>query len=248
VDMLPAEVPIELQPPEGDQHWTAKASARSTLDDFFRRTGRKVYISSELAVFYPGEPRFSPDLLAVLDVELRPRTKWVVPDEGKGLDLVIEVHYAGDRAKDFEVNVERYARLGIAEYFIFDRGDLSLEGHRLRRTAGGAAARTYAPILAQGGRYASQVLGLDLVVDGSTLRFFAGSAPLLEASELVVKLGGMLDEVLAHKREAEEARREAEAARQKAEEARQQAEEARQKAEARAAAAEAEVARLKRGR
>src|SRR5688572_2964910 len=68
VAMLPAEVPLELYPPEGDQHRKAKTRTADTLDAFFRRIGRKIYVSSELGVFYPGERRFAPDVLAVLDV------------------------------------------------------------------------------------------------------------------------------------------------------------------------------------
>ena len=55
----------------------------------------------------------APDLLAVRDVETHPRQKWVVSHEGKGLEWVMEVHVGGDRKKDAEYNVERYARLGI---------------------------------------------------------------------------------------------------------------------------------------
>ena len=209
VAMLPAEVPWELMPPEGDAHREAKERATGTLDDFFRRAGRRIYISSELAVFYPGEPRFSPDVLAVLDVDSHQRTKWVVDDEGRGLDLVIEVHYAGDRAKDYQTNVERYARLGITEYFIFDRVTLDLRGYRLP-PAQGKKGGVYQPIMPQGGRWASTVLGLDLAIDGGKIRFFHGNAPLLEAAELADKLGKMLDEVLVHKQEAEDRAREAE--------------------------------------
>src|SRR5277367_4653579 len=64
VAMLPAEVPWELSPPEGDWHLDTKVTAKSTLSDFFKRSGRRIYVSSELAVFYPQEPRFSPDVLA----------------------------------------------------------------------------------------------------------------------------------------------------------------------------------------
>ncbi|MEO5726647.1 MAG: Uma2 family endonuclease, partial [Byssovorax sp.] len=117
VAMLPIEVPIELQPPEGDHHRLAKTRTTDTLDAFFRRIGRKIYVSSELGVFYPDEPRFYPDVFAVLDVDPHPRTRWTVSAEGMGLDLVIEVHYGGDTVKDYELNVERYARLGIREYF-----------------------------------------------------------------------------------------------------------------------------------
>ena len=248
--MLPAEVPWELQPPEGDPHWEAKATTRTTLDDFFGRTGRRIYISSELAVFYPNEARFSPDILAVLDVELRKRTKWAVLAEGKGLDLVIEVYFAGDRTKDYELNVERYARLGIAEYFIFDRGTLSLRGYRLPAASEGRATkpRAYQPILPQGGLYASQVLGLDLRVEGERLRFYAGTAPLLEANERIEKLGLTLDDVLARKEEAEK-RAIVEAARATAEAERATTEAARaDAAEQRLAEALAEIERLRKQR
>ena len=209
VAMLPAEVPWELMPPEGDAHRAAKERATGTLDDFYRRAGRRIYISSELSVFYPNEPRFSPDVLAVLDVDPHQRSKWVVVDEGKGLDLVIEVHAAGDRAKDYKTNVERYARLGITEYFIFDVSALDLRGHRLAPSEG-KKPRAYRPVLPQRGRWASTVLGLDLAIDGGKIRFFHGNAPLLEAAELADNLGKMLDEVLAHKQEAEERARTAE--------------------------------------
>jgi Uma2 family endonuclease len=235
VAWLPAEVPLELQPPEGDPHWNAKTRTRTTLDDFFRRIGRKIYVSSELAVFYPDEPRFSPDVLAVLDVESHERDKWVVAYEGKGLDLVIEVHYGGDRAKDYETNVERYARLGIREYFIFDRRHLSLRGYRLSPPEEGRAGRrgTYRPILPQGGAYPSEVLGLDLTLDGSRLRFLFGMAPVPEAEELVTKLQSMVGGLLVQAEEAEK-RAAAEAERAAAEEKR--------------AAAEAERARALHGK
>jgi Uma2 family endonuclease len=200
VAMLPAEVPLELYPPEGDDHRKAKTQATDTLETFFKRVGRKVYVSSELGVFYPGEARFAPDILAVLDVEAHSRTKWVVAHEGRGLDLVIEVHHLGSAAKDFDENVKRYARLGISEYFLFDRGKLSLRGYRLPPQG---HARVYKPILPQQGRYVSEVLGLDLAVEGDKLRFLYGQAAILDSGELVAKLGTMLDEVITHKQEAE---------------------------------------------
>ena len=149
-------------------------------------------------MYYPGEPRFSPDILAVLDVDDHPRTKWVVVDEGKGLDLVIEVHHEGDRKKDYETNVERYARLGIAEYFIFDVGAIDLRGHRLSPSKPAA----YVPIVPQADRWVSNVLGLDLALEDGGIRFFQGTAALLEASELAAQLGKMLDEALVEKAEA----------------------------------------------
>ncbi len=100
--------------------------------------------------------------------------------------------------KDFETNVERYARLGISEYFIFDRRRLSLARYRPRRPTR-RRARSYQPVLPQVGRFASQVLGLELAVEGSKLRFFSGTAKLEEADELIARLGVMLDDVLARR-------------------------------------------------
>jgi hypothetical protein len=97
VAMLPSEVPLDLLPNEGDPHRKAKRGALDALDAFFRRTGRKVYLSSELAIYYPDEPRFAPDVIAVTDVEPHERMSWIVANEGKGLDFVLEVLVAGDR-------------------------------------------------------------------------------------------------------------------------------------------------------
>src|SRR5262249_32084470 len=149
-------------PPEGDDHRIAKNRTADTLDTYFRRIKRNIYISSELAVYYPSERRFSPDVLAVLDVGLRARGSWGGAQGGKGRDLVIEIHASGDADKDYKSNVERYARLGIHEYFIFNRARLSLRGYRLPP----GRARVYQPILPQQGRYTSDVLGLDLAMEG----------------------------------------------------------------------------------
>lgn len=240
VAMLPAEVPLDLLPNEGDPHRKAKRRALDALDGFFQRTGRRIYLSSELAVYYPSEARFSPDLLAVTDVEPHERMSWVVVNEGKGLDFVLEVHVAGKREKDEKTNVERYARLGIREYFYFDRADLRLVGYRLPMTASGAPAHIYQRIVPQAGRLPSEVLHLDLALEGTRLRFFAGNAPLEDADEMIARLGSMLDEVIGKQEElaaklAEEQR------------LREDAERLREDAERRLAEALAEIERLKKG-
>ncbi len=94
VDTLPAELPLDLFAPEGDLHRKTKAGSLDGLERYFQRIGRKIYLSSELGVFYPGVARFAPDVLAVLDVEPGDRMSWVVAKEGKGLDFVLEVHVA----------------------------------------------------------------------------------------------------------------------------------------------------------
>lgn len=227
VASLPSDWDSAL-PPEGDPHFNAKVAARDALGTFFARIGRRVYLACEMAVYYPGEHVFAPDLLAVADVEHKERMSWIVSREGKGIDLAMEIHVAGDRRKDLDRNVERFARLGIPEYFIFDRGRLRLTGFRLRPGGG------YAPIVPQGGRYASTVLGLDIAIDSNKLRFFHGTAALAESAELVARLESMLDGLEARVTESE-----ARATDEKR---------LREDAERRLAEALAEIERLKSGR
>ena len=96
-------------------------------------------------------------------------------------------------------------------------------------------------------RYTSEVLGLDLAIEGEKLRFLLGLAAVPEAEELIARLGTMLDQVLVHKQDAEERAR-AESARADMESAsaaslRRQLTEAEQKL----AEAEALIAQLRRG-
>ena len=209
VASLPAGMPLELHPPEGDPHRKPKERARDALDEFFRSVGRRVYVSSELVTYYPGEPRFCPDILAVLDVPSHDRTSWIVSHEGKGLDLVIEIATGGgDSRKDFDRNVQLYARLGIPEYFIFDRPGQRVVGYRLR-----GQGSSYEPLVPQAGRLLSQVLGLELTAESGMLRFYHGTAPLLFMDELVGKLNHMIaDLVEARDAAAQRAEREAQRA------------------------------------
>ena len=208
---LPSEIE-RAEPPEGDAHSIPKYRTRETLDEHFRRLGRRIYLASELPVYYPDEPVFAPDLLAVLDVDPHPRDHWTVSHEGRGLDFVLEIHVRGSAKKDFEDNVERYARLGIPEYFAFAPLRGRLAGWRLDEN------RRYQPLLPQGGRWASRVLGVDLTLDDGVLRFYYGNGVLLDARGLIDKLSTMVD--AATQRAEEEARRAEEEARRAEEEAR----------------------------
>src|SRR5215467_12253102 len=206
VAALPGEVTYaEMSPPEGDRHFKAKTRALGALRSYFTRQRRRIYLAAELPVYYPAEPRFAPDLLAVLDAEDVDRDKWVVSSEGKGLDWVLEVHVGGDRKKDAELNVARYARLGIPEYFLYDRARNRLAAYRLAAPD----ARTYTAIVSNQGLYESRVLGLDVQVDKDRLRFYAGTALLLESEELVARLQELYDD--AQQRADEEAQRREEA-------------------------------------
>ncbi|MBK6533153.1 MAG: Uma2 family endonuclease [Deltaproteobacteria bacterium] len=170
----------------------------------FKTLGRVVYLAEEMAVMYPGEEAFSPDVFAVLDVpqpDDDPRLAWVVVDEHKGLDFVLEVLHRGNRNKDLVMNVERYARLGIPEYFIYDRARQQIHGYRLIAPD----ARRYQCTVPQLGRYGSVVLGLDLVIQGGSLRLYYGIGELIGSDDLIGRLTGMVEDLEA-KAEAAEAK------------------------------------------
>jgi Uma2 family endonuclease len=239
---LPGEVTeAEMSPPEGDRHFKAKTRALGALRSYFTRQRRRIYLAAELPVYYPAEPRFAPDLLAVLDVENADRDKWVVNAEGKGLDWVLEVHVGGDRKKDAELNVTRYARLGVPEYFLYDRARNRLAAYRLASPD----SRTYTAIVPNQGLYESRVLGLDVQVDKDRLRFYAGTALLLESDDLIARLQEMYDD--AQRRAEEEAQLREEETRRREEETHRREEETRRREEEthRREEAEREVARLR---
>lgn len=195
---------------EGRPHKRAKSRALDELTLHFSKMGRAIYLADEMAVLYPGQESFSPDILAVLDVpqpEDDERMAWVVADEGKGLDLVIEVLHHGNRDKDLNRNVAWYAALGIPEYFVYDRLRQRVVAYRLPSVG----ARVYQEIRPRLGRYASQVLGLDLAIVGGHLRFFTSHAELIGSTALIVRLSGMMDDVDARADKAETRAEQAEA-------------------------------------
>ncbi len=207
---------------EGRPHKKAKTRTLDRLGLHFNATGRVVYLAEEMSVIYPGEAAFSPDVLAVLDVpepEDDERLGWVVADEGRGIDLALEVLHHGDRNKDLVQNVERYARLGIPEYFVYDRANQQIHGFRLI----GSSPGRYQRLVPQAGRYTSNVLGLDFAILGGTLRLFHGASELAGTGDVLGRLQGMVNEQSA---KADEAMAQAEKATARADEATAQAQQA----------------------
>jgi len=243
VAALPGEVTYdEMAMPEGDLHYRAKSRALDALRGYFTRQRRRIYLAAELPIYYPAEPRFAPDLLAVLDAEDVERNKWAVSAEGKGLDWVLEVHVGGDRKKDAERNVARYARLGIPEYFLYDRARNQLAAYRLASPE----AKVYTPIVPNHGLYESRVLGLDVQVAKDRLRFYAGRALLLESDEFVARVQEMYDDAQRRAEEEVRLREEETRLREEAERLREEADRRREEAEQEVARLRAEIERLKR--
>ena len=232
---------------EGRPHSRIKSRTMDMLSLHFRTLGRVIYLAEELAVHYPGERAFAPDILAVRDVpdvEDDERMAWVVAEEKRGIDLVLELLHRGHRKKDLVENVERYARLGISEYFVYDRARRELQGYRLgdpreRRTKGSQlVSRRYDRIVPQHGMLFSEVLDLGLALMGGNLQFFAGAAELPTSELLLNRITTMMSHV---EKRATEAEQKATKAEQKVTEAEQKATEAEQKVtEAEQKATEAE--------
>lgn len=183
-----------------------------------------VYVGGDLLMYYEeGDPnkRLAPDAFVVKGVpKLPPRDNFLIWEEGKAPDVVIEVTSKTTRKNDPTRKLVLYREvLRVPEYFQFDPTDdylvPALQGFRLR---GGV----YRPIRPVGGRLPSVALGLHLERSGTSLRLYdparAGWLPIPAE---------------------ETARAEAEAARAEIESARAEA------AAARASQAEAEAARLR---
>ena len=193
-----------------------------------------------------------PDLLVAFGVDPaahRARNGYLIPEQGKPPDFVLEVASGSTARRDETVKRDNYAEMGVPEYWRFDDtgGDLyqtALAGDRL-------VDGEYRPIpiyrSADGGYWGrSEVLGLDLCWEDGALRFWdpAGRRYLATHEEL----HAINRAAVAARRAAEVARRAAEVARQAAEAERNNERAARADAEARielelAARRAAEVAR-----
>jgi hypothetical protein len=230
-EALPTWVPPEESGAmDGDRHAKVCASVRSALQGYFAATGQTVYVSGEIAVYFPGALRVSPDVFVVRDATPGARDSWIVTREGRAPSWVLEVVVLGHRDKDLVHHPVQYAAHGIREYFVFDLRTRRLHGWRLNDPA----IAMYTPIVPQLGRYRSEVLGLDLTLDGENVRLYHGTARLLDADEIAEELRDRLNDEQMLRAEAEEAKLQAEEAKLQAEEAKLQAEEAKLQAEERA--------------
>jgi len=131
------------------------------------------YVSGNLLVFYvPGDRcrHLSPDVFVVKGVEKHERPNYLIWEEGRTLDVVIELTSSSTRDEDVEDKFWLYQdQLRVKEYFLFDPlGDYlqpSLQGHHLRRGK-------YARVKPVAGRLPSRVLGLHLERQGQHLRLY----------------------------------------------------------------------------
>ena len=132
-----------------------------------------VYVSGNMFVYYvPGDARrnVAPDVWMARGVPNRDRDVYIVWEEARGPEMVIEVSSRKTRRQDTHHKFALYRDvLRVREYFLFDpRAEYlepPLQGYRL-------VEGRYAPREPVEGRLPSEVLGLHLERDGWQLRLF----------------------------------------------------------------------------
>jgi Uma2 family endonuclease len=162
---------------ETDWHRKLMTILIEILEAFF--AGQRVYVSGNLLVYYEAGNRrrhVSPDVFVVRGVENYQRPNFLIWEERRGPELVIELTSSSTEAEDRRTKMALYQdTLRVREYYLFDPlGDYldpPLQGFRLHKG-------TYRPIRSVKGRLPSQVLRLHLERDGRMLRLWDRSTQL----------------------------------------------------------------------
>ena len=204
---------------ESDFQLTVLTYAREALRSHFR-TREDVYVAANLLIYHREgdvEARVAPDVFMVVGASNHERMSYLLWQEPKAPDWVLEITSRSTRHEDQGRKRELYRRLGVSEYWQYDpTGDYLrpvLQG--LELVAGEYEAL---PSRERGDgtlAMASAVLGLELRVTDRGLRFHdpeTGRDLLTHAEER------------ASRQQAEAERREERAARRQEEVARRQAE------------------------
>jgi Uma2 family endonuclease len=200
-----------------------------------------VYVSGNLFIYYEeGNPEavVAPDVFVVFGAPKHRRSSYMLWNEPKAPDFVMEITSRRTRSQDQGPKRGTYAFLGVREYIQYDpTSDYLRPPLRGLSLVGDNYELMPTTVLPDGTlTLYSNVLGLELRLVHGVLRFVEPATS---------------QRLLSH-REAEQARQEAEQARQEAERARQEAEEharreaaARAEAEARLAVVEAQLRALR---
>lgn len=173
--------------------------------------GRGLYAAGDLFVYLEeGNPRncVAPDLFVVLGASDHKRDTYKVWEEPGGVpDFALEIVSPSTWRTDLGAKRARYAALGVGEYWLHDP-----HGRYLRPALAGyrLVDGSYVPLPSREGTRGlsirSEVLGLDLLLDGERLRFYdpAGErflptydeaeAQIEEAAARIAELERLLDE------------------------------------------------------
>ena len=162
--------------PDADYQGDAYRYVVEALRAWFRDRP-DVYVSGDLFIYLQeGNPRncIAPDAFVVFGAGNHPRMTYRLWEEPAGVpDFVLEVVSPSTWRTDLGAKREKYAALGVQEYWLHDPHGQHLQpalaGHRL-------AAGRYVPLPAVATRdgiaIRSDVLGLELHLDGERLCLF----------------------------------------------------------------------------
>ena len=195
--------------PDGEYQSVTWRYLLDALKAHFR--GRGVYAAGDLFVYLEeGNPRncIAPDLFVVLGASDHKRDTYKVWEERAGMpDFALEIVSPSTWRTDLGAKRARYASLGVGEYWLHDPHGRFLQpalaGYRL-------VDGSYEPLPsrdgARGVSIRSDVLGLDLLLEGERLRFFdpvgrrflrtyeEAETRIEEAEARIAELERMLDE------------------------------------------------------
>ncbi|MBP6823583.1 MAG: Uma2 family endonuclease [Acidobacteria bacterium] len=156
---------------ETDVHRSLLTDLVFTLETHFQ-SEPDVYVSGNLLVYYvKNNPAkcIAPDVFFVRGVPKGQRRIYKLWEEGVAPQIVIELTSRKTWKEDLQTKWRLYEELGVQEYFIFDPEydylDEPLVGYRLE-------AGKYVEIEVKDRRVESEVLELELVDTGETLRLF----------------------------------------------------------------------------
>ena len=179
----PTQLEIEYPLPDGSP-MAESDSAREyliygvkSLQIYFQQRD-DVYVSGNLEIFYKqGVPsaKVAPDVFVVFGVRDYNRISYKVWEEGgKVPNFVLEVTSKSTQENDEEDKPQKYAKLGVQEYFQFDpTGDYLNPSLKGRQLIDGMYQPLESTQLTDGTlSIHSEVLGLDLRLLNGQLRFF----------------------------------------------------------------------------
>ena len=156
---------------ETDTHRDLITDCIQTLEWHYREEP-DVYVSGNLLVYYepyPNPRAVAPDVFVVHGVSKKQRRIFVISEENKTPDFVLEVGSRGTYRQDLERKKNIYAsRLGVEEYYIYIPYGVVEEAFMGFRLVEGA----YERIEFVNDRLSSTVLGLELGMHEGALRFY----------------------------------------------------------------------------
>lgn len=154
---------------ETDIHAKTMMNLRLALEAYFSGDPQ-IYVSGNLLLYYvKGNPAKSvaPDVFVVRGVPKGDRRIYKLWEEGVPPGIVIEISSRKTWREDCDLKLRLYEKLGVQEYFIFDPEydylPEPLVGWRLKEGE-------YAPVEVVEGKVRSELLELELVDTGETLR------------------------------------------------------------------------------